>query len=130
MSNRNPRGDQGRPVERTRVTSKQPRTPDVAPLDERDEDGFVGPGDPVAHERDVDVAPVRDDRDVDVAPVRDERGEDLGPDDPIRFEEDTDAVPPRETESAVPAPTVAAGMFLPVIILSVVALILILWFLL
>ena len=129
MSNRNPRADEGRPVERTRVTPKQRRTPDVAPRDERDEDVVVGPGDPVAYDRDVDVAPVRDERDVDVAPVRDERGEDLGPDDPIRFE-DADAVPTRETESVAPAPTVVAGMFLPVIILTVVAIILILWFLL
>jgi hypothetical protein len=63
-------------------------------------------------------------------PPREERGENVGAEDPIRFDQNDDVVPPRETESAAPAPTVATAMFLPVVILSVVALVLILWFLL
>ncbi|HEV2074375.1 MAG TPA: hypothetical protein VGR29_12115 [Thermomicrobiales bacterium] len=63
-------------------------------------------------------------------PPREEHGENVGPDEPIRFDQNDDVVPPRETESPARAPIVATAMFLPVVILSVVALVLILWFLL
>lgn len=50
-----------------------------------------------------------------------------GSHDPTRFNHD-ERVPGRETESARRAPLVATGMFLPVVILLVVAVIVILWF--
>jgi hypothetical protein len=53
----------------------------------------------------------------------------MGPGDPIRFDGDRN-VPPREEESVAPGPTIATGMFLPVVILAIVAIVLILVFLL
>jgi hypothetical protein len=53
----------------------------------------------------------------------------MGLDDPIRFDGDRN-VPPREEESVAPGPTIATGMFLPVVILAIVAIVLILVFLL
>ena len=120
MTDRNARPDRNGPVEHETIVAKQARTRDVPPRDDRVEveDVGVSANEPVHYERDVDAIPPRRDR-----------GEDLGPGDPVRFDENRDAVPPRETESPVRAPVVATAMFLPVVILSIIALILIIWFL-
>lgn len=50
----------------------------------------------------------------------------MGPSENIDFDENEN-VPPRETQHGAPVPALATGMFFPVIILGVVAVIVILW---
>lgn len=117
MSDRNPRPDRDGPVEGETVVAKQTGARDVPLRDDRVEDVGASANEPVHYERDADAVPPRGDR-----------GENVSPDEPIRFEE-SEAVPPRETESAGRAPILATAMFLPVVIVSIIALILIIWFL-
>lgn len=49
-----------------------------------------------------------------------------GPGDPTRFNRNPEA-PDRETQRASPVPALASGMFLPVILLIIVAVVVIVW---
>lgn len=117
MSDQNTRPDRDGPVEDETVVAKQARAGNVPLRDDRVEDVGVRANEPVHYERDADAVPPRGDR-----------GENVGPDEPIRFEEN-EAVPPREAESPARAPILATAMFLPVVIITIIALILIIWFL-
>ena len=80
-------------------------------------------------ERIDEVSDLPDEREMTDTSTSRSREPGQGLDDPIRFDGD-DNVPPRETESAGPAPMLATGMFLPVVILAIIAIVLIVWFVL
>lgn len=50
----------------------------------------------------------------------------MGPSDSVQFDQNEN-VPPRETQQGAPVPAFASGMFFPVIILLIVAVVIILW---
>jgi hypothetical protein len=118
MSDRNQRPDRDGPVEGETIVAKQTPARGEPLRDDRVEDAGVSADEPIQYERTADAVPPRGDRVADVDPRE-----------PIRYDQDADVVPPRETESPVRAPLLATAMFLPVVIISVIALILIIWFL-